>query len=194
MGVTAMILVMPNDPFHKEANVLGVWWWGALRNAYIYEEVSPHLGLSLKAPLFVFTIRFSLFIMEYLLITLLISNKISAKLSFQSDPEFPHSIRERSKQAQIKLFQSLFADYSNLGITEPRDRPVAIDLLAMALANALDTNVRYGIFECFLHRSLLWQWAQNIPLRQISYDAGKAPPSWSWMAYHGPIQYLQIEY
>jgi len=115
----------------------------------------------------------------------------NAKLSFRSDPRFPLSMRDRSLQAQNELLQSLFADYSNLGITEETDRPVAIDSLVMALANALDTNVRYGIFQRFLHRSLLWQRPQNIPLKQIAYAAGKAPPSWSWMAYHGQIQYLQ---
>jgi hypothetical protein len=60
----------------------------------------------------------------------------------------------------------------------------------MALANVLSTNVRYGIFESFLHRSVLWQRAQNIPLGQINFAAGKAPPSWSWMAYHGQIEYI----
>lgn len=126
--------------------------------------------------------------------SLLISNKISAELSFRSDPEFPCSLENRSALAQNGLLESLFADYSNLGLTYPTDRPVAIDSLARALASALNTNVRYGIFEHFLHRSLLWQ-PQNIPLRQITYAAGKAPPSWSWMAYHGQIQYLQnLEY
>jgi hypothetical protein len=114
-------------------------------------------------------------------------------LSFQSDPEFPRSIKNRSRSAQIRLFQSLFADYSELNLTYAADRPVAIESLAKALANALHTEVHCGIFECFLHRSLLWQRAQNT-LTQISYPASKAPPSWSWMAYHGQIQYLPKEY
>jgi hypothetical protein len=126
--------------------------------------------------------------------TLLISTKISEKLSFQSDPEFPRSINARSREAQVQLFQSLFTDYSKLGITEKTDRPVAILSLAEALAEALDTKVYYGIFERFLHRSLLWQPARNTPLTQINYKAppSKAPPSWSWMAYHGQIQYLPL--
>jgi hypothetical protein len=92
MGVIGTSLITPNNLFHEEANILGVWRWGALRNAYLYEEVSPYPGLSLHALLFVSIVCFSLFITEYLLISLLISNKISAKLSFRSDPEFPHSI------------------------------------------------------------------------------------------------------
>jgi hypothetical protein len=112
-------------------------------------------------------------------------------LSFRSDPEFPDSIRFRSSKAQIELFQSLFVDYSDLHLTYATDRPVAIESLAKALAKALQTKVHYGIFECYLHRSLLWQPVQNT-LAQISYPAIKAPPSWSWMAYHGQIQYLPI--
>ena len=68
MGVTGTSLVMPNDPFHEEASVLGVWRCSALRNTDSYEEVSPYLGSILKAPLFVLTIHFSLFITEYLII------------------------------------------------------------------------------------------------------------------------------
>jgi len=191
MGVTGTSLVMPNNPFHEEANVLGVWRWGALRNADLYEEVSPYLGLSFKGTAFVLTIRFSLFIAERTyLMALLISNKISAKMSFQSDPDFPRSINRRSRSAQIELFQSLFTDYSKYSITKKEDRPVAIESLAEALAKALKSKVSYGIFERFLHRSLLWQPAQNV-LTQIPYH-GNAPPSWSWMAYHGQIKYLQI--
>ncbi|PVH67613.1 HET-domain-containing protein [Cadophora sp. DSE1049] len=114
-------------------------------------------------------------------------------LSFRSDPEFPHSITKRSRTTQVELFQSLFADYSNFGLTEVTDRPIAIDSLAMALAKAFHTNVRYGIFERYLHRSLLWQRSQDIPMRRIFYAAGKTPPSWSWMAYHGQIEYSKIQ-
>lgn len=95
--------------------------------------------------------------------------------------------------AQIHLFQSLFTNYSTFDITYPTDRPVAIESLAKALAEALDTVVYYGIFKCFLHRSLMWQPAQNVLLEKIGYKDNKMPPSWSWMTYHGPIEYLQLE-
>jgi hypothetical protein len=81
--------------------------------------------------------------------TLLISNKISPRLGFQSDPEFPKSIKRRSTSAKIELFQSLFTNYSKFEITVKTDRPVAILSLAKALAEALNTKVHYGIFECF---------------------------------------------
>ncbi len=66
MGVARTSLVTPNDPLYEEANVLGVWRWVPMRNAYFYEQVSSYPGLSLKQLLFVSTIRFSLFITEYL--------------------------------------------------------------------------------------------------------------------------------
>ncbi|KAG4430240.1 hypothetical protein IFR05_014282 [Cadophora sp. M221] len=122
-----------------------------------------------------------------------LTHMTNADLSFQSDPEFPRSIRSRYLFAQIKLFQSLFTSYSTFGITDRTDRPVAIESLAKALAKALDTVVYYGIFECFLHRSLMWQPAQNASLEKIAYEDNKMPPSWSWMVYHGQIQYLQLE-
>lgn len=95
----------------------------------------------------------------------------------------------RSEMARVQLFQSLFAHYSSSGITKKTDRPVAILSLAEALAEALKTEVYYGIFKRYLGRSLLWQPVRGT-LTQISYEA--APPSWSWMAYHGQIQYLPI--
>lgn len=91
-------------------------------------------------------------------------------------------------------FQSLFADYSDLDLTYKTDRPVAIDSLAWALAKAFNTNVRYGIFQHLPQRSLLWQRSQDIPLERISFAAGQALPSWSWMAYHGQIEYPDTRY
>ncbi|KAH7132760.1 heterokaryon incompatibility protein-domain-containing protein [Dactylonectria macrodidyma] len=116
----------------------------------------------------------------------------NGKFSFRSDPEFPRSIEGYSETAQIMHFQSLFAEYSNLGLTNETDRPVAIDSLATALGEAFRTKVRYGIFERHLHRSLLWQRSQDDPMRRISFAAGQMLPSWSWMAYRGQIEYSEI--
>ncbi|EXK24269.1 hypothetical protein FOMG_18996 [Fusarium oxysporum f. sp. melonis 26406] len=116
----------------------------------------------------------------------------NGKSSFRSDPEFPRSIEQRSTKAKIDLFQSLLAEYSNLGLTNKTDRPVAIDSLARELAKAFRTNVRYGIIERYLHRSLLWGMSQNIPKGRASHPAGQALPSWYWMAYSSQIEYLGI--
>jgi hypothetical protein len=40
----------------------------------------------------------------------------------------------------------------------------------------------------------MWQPAQNTSLEKIAYEDNMAPPSWSWMAYYGQIQYLQLEF
>jgi hypothetical protein len=66
MGIIGTSLITLNAPLYEKASLLGIWRWGVVRKANSYEEVSPHLRLSLKAPLFVFTIRFSLFIPEHL--------------------------------------------------------------------------------------------------------------------------------
>ncbi|RKK23481.1 hypothetical protein BFJ66_g15943 [Fusarium oxysporum f. sp. cepae] len=115
------------------------------------------------------------------------------KSSLRSDPEFPRSIEKRFPTAKIKLFQSLFAEYSNFGLTNKTDRPIAIDSLVRELAKVFRTNVRYGIFECYLHRSLVWRRSENILMAQIPYTAGHAVPSWSWMAYDGQIDYSEIQ-
>ncbi|EXL39235.1 hypothetical protein FOCG_18143 [Fusarium oxysporum f. sp. radicis-lycopersici 26381] len=117
----------------------------------------------------------------------------NGKSSFRSDPEFPRSITIREEVARVKLLQSLFAEYSNFGLTNKTDRPVAIDSLARELAKALETKVRYGIFERYLHRSLLWQLSQKIPKGRISDPAGRTLPSWSWMAHDGQIDYSEIQ-
>ncbi|KAH8753804.1 heterokaryon incompatibility protein-domain-containing protein [Diaporthe sp. PMI_573] len=78
------------------------------------------------------------------------------------------------------------------GLTKETDRPVAIDSLVMALADAFRTNVRYGIFERYLHRSLLWRRLQKITKERISDTAGQKVPSWSWMAYPGQVEYPEI--
>ena len=49
----------------------------------------------------------------------------------------------------------------------------------------------FGVFDRFgyLHRSLLWRRAGDVPLRQIG---GVGAPTWSWTAFEGAIDYLDI--
>ncbi|EXK25888.1 hypothetical protein FOMG_17502 [Fusarium oxysporum f. sp. melonis 26406] len=101
--------------------------------------------------------------------------------------------QKRYEAAQIKLFQSLFAEYSALGLTKETDRPVAIDSLAEELAKALNTKVKHGIFERHLHRSLLWQRSQEDTMARIDFKSDRTIPSWSWMAYRGQIKYSDIQ-
>lgn len=56
------------------------------------------------------------------------------------------------------------------------------------MGRALGTNVQYGIFDCFLHRLLLWKRSgtKSGPIRY----GNLVVPSWSWMFYNGSIEFL----
>lgn len=112
--------------------------------------------------------------------------------SLISDPDFPSSLTDRSSVAKFGFFSGFFERYSQLGITQPTDRPIAIDALARELAIALNTNVNYGIFQGVLHRSLLWRRSGRL-LERISFEADQNVPSWSWMGHSGPIKYADIK-
>ncbi|KAL3587417.1 hypothetical protein FPOAC2_13314 [Fusarium poae] len=131
--------------------------------------------------------------------------------SFWSDPEFPMSLTKRAVTANIKLFQLLFKKYSNSCLTKMTDRPIAVKSLASALAQAIGRcQVENGIFDQppFLQRSLLWYRDKNIVdcHDQGPSDSGcdtdysidfrgtkiSQPQTWSWMAYHGSIDYLKV--
>jgi len=91
-----------------------------------------------------------------------------------------------------RLYQMLYEDYSKLRITNTTDRPLAIAGLESRLAAAFQTVGRYGIFDRFLHRSLLWQRPDGSVLRRISYEEKRKVPSWSWMAYEGHVSYMAV--
>ncbi|OBS15086.1 hypothetical protein FPOA_14097 [Fusarium poae] len=131
--------------------------------------------------------------------------------SFWSDPEFPMSLADRDGTAKIKLFQLLFKKYSSSCLTKMTDRPIAVKSLASALAQTIERcKVENGIFSRppFLQRSLLWCRDKNIV---DCHDQGPSdsccdtdyridfqnmnisqPQTWSWMAYHGSIDYLEV--
>lgn len=112
---------------------------------------------------------------------------------FLADPQFPKSILSHAHASRIYLFQSIYKQYSRLALTNSADRSIAISGLEKRLANALDTTGNYGTFQCYLHRSLLWQRSDNCStMKRISYPKGREMPSWSWMAYKGEIEYLKL--
>ncbi|KAF2175187.1 hypothetical protein K469DRAFT_724384 [Zopfia rhizophila CBS 207.26] len=69
------------------------------------------------------------------------------------------------------------------------DRCIAISRLEDRIAGALKCQSRYGIFQKYLHRNLLWQ-VSNDKMKEIAYDHHVL--SWSWMAYSGGIQFMDI--
>lgn len=84
-------------------------------------------------------------------------------------------------------------DYSKRGLTEDTDRAVALSGLAVRVAEALGCKEHYGIFQLFLHRNLLWRGTDQQKMTRIEYDSVKVP-SWSWMAYTGGIQFMEIRF
>lgn len=94
---------------------------------------------------------------------------------------------------KIKLFQDLYERYSKMYLSFASDRPTAIRGLETRLAKTFGTLGDYGVFECFLFHSLLWQ-RYSEPLKRIETFrlAEKPLPSWSWTAYEGAITYLPI--
>ncbi|KAI2883409.1 hypothetical protein CBS76997_11404 [Aspergillus niger] len=87
------------------------------------------------------------------------------------------------------FLQELITDYSRRDLTFPKkDKVVAFSGIAERIKEALETEVRYGVFRCFLPRLLLWKRA-GMGSDQIIYDDDRVP-SWSWMLYNGKIDFL----
>jgi hypothetical protein len=97
------------------------------------------------------------------------------------------------KGKKIELFQGLYERYSNLSLTYDKDRPVAIKGLEKRLIRSLKTTGGYGVFDCYLHRFLLWQ-RSGEALKPIKFSCGERIPSWSWMAHTGGIEYMSIPF
>jgi hypothetical protein len=73
------------------------------------------------------------------------------------------------------------------------DRPIAIRGLEKRLIDAFGTTGGLGVFDIYLHRSLLWHRSSDI-LKPIDEFRGTPVPSWSWMAHDGAISYLNVPF
>ncbi|GAP88441.2 putative tol-like protein [Rosellinia necatrix] len=113
------------------------------------------------------------------------------KASFLGDPNFPRSVDQFAKGLRIELFQYLYRQYSRLALSYPSDRPIAIRGLESRLVSTFGTSGGVGIFDIYLHRSLLWRRAGNT-LKAITSFRYSPVPSWSWMAYDGAIKYVDV--
>ena len=109
------------------------------------------------------------------------------------DPNFPNRLLESGYQRTIEFIHFLFEDYSKRGLSERTDRAVAISGLETRIANVLRSENRYGIFKDYLHRNLLWQRSDDQKTKRIEYQT-QTVPSWSWMAYDGSIQFMDIPF
>jgi hypothetical protein len=125
------------------------------------------------------------------------SNETIDYRSAPSSSDFPKLDSSGSTGDPRSNFTDIFQRYSQLGLTKPRDRPVAVGALENRPQEFYRTESVYGIVRDFFGESLLWQ-GSNSQVEPIidfsdniqSWLVGKEKvPSWSWMAYKGSIRY-----
>jgi hypothetical protein len=115
------------------------------------------------------------------------------KKYFMLDPNFPERLLKAGDRRTINFIQFLSAEYSRRGLTEKTDRRSAIYGLESRIAQAKKCETRFGIFESFLHRCLLWQRSGKEDMDRIDYKT-QIVPSWSWMAYNGSFHFTDIAF
>jgi hypothetical protein len=125
----------------------------------------------------------------------------STLASFIGDPNFPEVAIQSSTGAKIRLYQDLYMQYSRLKFTRIWDRPIAIAGLEKRLMHAFNTHGEFGVFDGdwhgLLRRALLWhRGSDETTLDRIAFPADRqmVVPTWSWMAYKGGIEYLDLPF
>lgn len=108
------------------------------------------------------------------------------------DPSFPERLLKAGRVRTVEFIHFLFENYSKRGLTKDTDRCVAASGLEARIASALHCKSSYGVFETYLHRTLLWQPSDKDMMR-IAYDNNQEVPSWSWMACSGGVRFMEIE-
>lgn len=113
---------------------------------------------------------------------------------------------EASRGGKIRLYQDLYSRYTRLSFTRDTDRPVAIAGLEKRLIDRFQESGGFGVFDGAgpgpLRRSLLWRRASDVGrMEMIDFKSVNntalsvpSPPTWSWMAYKGAIQYLEVPF
>ena len=108
------------------------------------------------------------------------------------DPNFPDRLLSSGDRRTVEFIQVLSEDYSRRGLAVETDRCAAISGLVARIARAKMCQSRYGIFEAYLHRNLLWLRSDD-KVKRIGYTT-QIVPSWSWMAYDGSIKFMGIAF
>ncbi|RTE68477.1 hypothetical protein BHE90_017145 [Fusarium euwallaceae] len=110
--------------------------------------------------------------------------------TFFSDPDFPSLSLKHLSPTQ--LYEQIYERYSRLRHAVTSDRPLAIAAVETRLLRALDTTGGYGILKRHVGRSLLWRRGLGEQMVRIQFPPSHAIPSWSWMAWTGGIEYLDL--
>lgn len=131
----------------------------------------------------------------------------SKVVAFLGDPAFPKVAMQASRGGKIVLYQDLYSRYSRLEFSHSYDRPIAIAGLENRLIRDLKIRGGFGVLDeerrhGLLRRSLLWHRAETQQsLEKIDFSrAGgslstlSTPPTWSWMAYEGAIDYIHPDF
>ncbi|KAF2137772.1 uncharacterized protein K452DRAFT_257240 [Aplosporella prunicola CBS 121167] len=106
------------------------------------------------------------------------------------EPRFPRP-NALTRYAGQEILKFAFQQYSKLSLTRCSDRPIAISGVVNRFVKCLDSREICGIFEKYLHQSLLWRRTVKGKMRRIA-ETQTPMPSWSWMAYEGEIEYIDI--
>lgn len=106
---------------------------------------------------------------------------------------------QSSRGGKILLHQDLCMKYTRLALTKQTDRPFAISGLEKRLVESFTFTGGFGALHDernlgILRRSMLWRRASDCTsMKKISFD-GAAPPTWSWMAHEGQIEYVDLPF
>lgn len=114
---------------------------------------------------------------------------------FLQDPEFPKRLTRLRYYPTIDFLQTLFQKYARSGLSVPSDRNVAISGLIKRMEDVWDAKCRYGVFDIYMHRLLLWRRQYEpdstlVPAHDPEYR--KEVPSWSWMVC-SQIEFFSVE-
>ncbi|KAE8447646.1 hypothetical protein EG329_010617 [Mollisiaceae sp. DMI_Dod_QoI] len=97
---------------------------------------------------------------------------------------------------RIIFYEDLYKRYTRLVYHNLEDRLMGIAGLEKRLATSLKMHGGFGIFDdgkSLLKRSLLWQRSHDEPtMQKIKHSFDITMPTWSWMAYKGGIDYLEL--
>ncbi|CAN9327746.1 unnamed protein product [Alternaria alternata] len=120
------------------------------------------------------------------------------RVAFLGDAHFPDKATQvdTTRGSQIDLWESLFKDYSGLEISTATDRSIAIEGLITRLSLKFKSPNLFGLFYSFWGRCLLWRRPQGAaPMTRVLQKRAlnKLAPTWSWMAVHERIDFLDPE-
>ena len=120
--------------------------------------------------------------------------------SILADPRFPKKLVYTSRDESIRACQDLYRRYSRMAVSYLPDRPIAIAVLERRLIRSLRIKGGYGVLNDgrgLFRRTLLWRGGAEVrALRRIAFpaDLEMTIPSWSWMAYDGGIDGMDMSF